>query len=266
MGNPKISIVTIAFNCEKEIEETILSVINQKYDNKEYLIIDGASKDGTMDVVNKYRDKIDVIISEPDKGRSDAFNKGIEHATGDYIVMMNAGDLLADDALNKFAKNYVPGYDVIKGNTIRWNEKTGFKSIEYPVINYPAIPFKFSVCHQSTYISKLAYERWGGYGLGFKICMDFDLMLRFVANGAKFLKINEDLAVFRMGGISQTSSQRRYDEMKLAMLGNGHSKLHTKIFMYYLYARTNIRNILDLINPDLKNRIVSSKIKNTGNE
>lgn len=94
----------------------------------------------------------------------------------------------------------------------------------------------------------------GGYGLGFKICMDFDLMLRFVANGAKFLKINEDLAVFRMGGISQTSSQRRYDEMKQAMLGNGHSKLQTKIFMYYLYARTNIRNILDLINPDLKNQ------------
>ena len=115
MYTPKISIVTIAYNCEKEIEETILSVINQQYDNKEYLIIDGASKDGTMDIVDKYRDKIDVIISEPDKGRSDAFNKGIAHATGDYIVMMNAGDLLADDALNKFARNYEPGYDVIKG-------------------------------------------------------------------------------------------------------------------------------------------------------
>ena len=148
MEKPKISIVTIAYNCEKEIEETILSVINQQYDNKEYLIIDGASKDGTMDVVNKYRDKIDVIISEPDKGRSDAFNKGIAHATGDYIVMMNAGDLLADDALNKFAKNIEPGYDVIKGNTIRWNEETGFKSIEYPVISYPAIPFNFLICHQ----------------------------------------------------------------------------------------------------------------------
>ena len=71
----KISIVTIAYNCEKEIEETILSVINQQYDNKEYLVIDGASKDGTMDVVNKYRDNIDVIISEPDNGRSDADRK-----------------------------------------------------------------------------------------------------------------------------------------------------------------------------------------------
>ena len=261
MEKPKISIVTIAYNCEKEIGETILSVINQQYDNKEYLIIDGASKDGTMDVVNKYRDKIDVIISEPDKGRSDAFNKGIAHATGDYIVMMNAGDLLADDALNKFAKNFEPGYDVIKGNTIRWNEETGFKSIEYPVINYPAIPFNFLICHQSTYISKSAYERYGGYGLDYKVVMDFDLMLRFTQKGAKFRKINEDLAIFRMGGISQTSGQRRFDEMKRAMLTNGHSYLNTAIFMGYLHIRTCIRNILNKINPDLKNLLITKKVE-----
>lgn len=261
MLNPKISIVTIAYNCEKEIEATILSVINQKYDNKEYLIIDGASTDGTMNVVNKYHDKIDVIISELDKGRSDAFNKGAAHATGDYVVMMNAGDLLADDALNKFAGNYVPGYDVIKGNTIRWNEKTGFQSVEYPVIHYPAIPFKFSVCHQSTYISKAAYEKWGSYGIDYRVAMDFELMLRFTEKGAKFLKINEDLAIFRMGGISQTSGKRRYGEMKRAMLENGHSKFQTSIFMFYLHVRTFLRNMLDLVNPDWKNRIVTSKIK-----
>lgn len=261
MYTPKISIVTIAYNCEKEIEETILSVINQQYDNKEYLIIDGASKDGTMDIVDKYRDKIDVIISEPDKGRSDAFNKGIAHATGDYIVMMNAGDLLADDALNKFARNYEPGYDIIKGNTIRWNEETGFKSIEYPVINYPAIPFNFLICHQSTYISKSAYERYGGYSLDYKVVMDFDLMLRFTQQGAKFRKINEDLAIFRMGGISQTSGQRRFDEMKRAMLTNGHSYLNTAIFMGYLHIRTCIRNILNKINPDLKNLLITKKVE-----
>ena len=156
MKKPKISIVTIAYNCAGEIEDTIKSVISQKYDNKEYVIIDGASTDGTMEVVNRYKDSIDVIVSEPDKGRSDAFNKGIEKATGEYIVMMNAGDLLAEDALNKFANAFVPGYDVIKGNTIRWNAETGFKSVERPVINYPAIPWNFLVCHQSTYISKSA--------------------------------------------------------------------------------------------------------------
>lgn len=257
MSTPKISIVTIAYNCENEIEETILSVINQQYDNKEYLIIDGASKDGTMDVVNKYRDKIDVIISEPDKGRSDAFNKGIAHATGDYIVMMNAGDLLADDALDKFARNYEPGYDVIKGNTIRWNEKTGFKSIEHPVIEYPEIPFNFLVCHQSTYISKSAYERFGGYGIDYKIVMDFELMLRFARHNAKFMKINENLAVFRMGGISQTSSKRRIKEMKRAMLENEHSKFNTYVFILYVRLRSLMRNILNLVNPDLKSKIIS---------
>lgn len=257
---PKISIVTIAYNCEKEIEETILSVINQQYENKEYIVVDGASKDGTMSVVNKYRDKIDVIISEPDKGRSDAFNKGIAHASGDYIVMINAGDLLAEDALNKFAKNYVSGYDVIKGNTIRWNEETGFKSIEYPVIHYPAIPFNFLICHQSTYISKKAYEQYGGYGLDYHVAMDFDLMLRFTQKGAKFKKIDEDLAVFRMGGISQTAGKRRYDEMKKAMLSNGHSKLDTAIFMFYIHLRTGVRNILNKIDPDLKNLFVTKRI------
>ena len=257
MSTPKISIVTIAYNCENEIEETILSVINQQYDNKEYLIIDGASKDGTMDVVNKYCDKIDVIISEPDKGRSDAFNKGIAHATGDYIVMMNAGDLLADDALDKFARNYEPGYDVIKGNTIRWNEKTGFKSIEHPVIEYPEIPFNFLVCHQSTYISKSAYERFGGYGIDYKIVMDFELMLRFARHNAKFMKINENLAVFRMGGISQTSSKRRIKEMKRAMLENEHSKFNTYVFILYVRLRSLMRNILNLVNPDLKSKIIS---------
>lgn len=259
--NIKISIVTIAYNCEREIEETILSVINQKYENKEYLVIDGASTDGTMNVVNRYKDKIDVVISEPDKGRSDAFNKGIAHATGDYIVMMNAGDLLADDALDKFAKNFVPGYDVIKGNTIRWNEDTGFKSIEYPVIHYPAIPFNFLIGHQSTYIAKTAYEKYGGYGVDYCVAMDFELMLRFTKCGAKFFKMDENLSVFRMGGISQTAGKRRYDEMEKAMLDNGHGKLNTAVFMAYIHLRTFIRNLLNRINPDLKNVIITKKVK-----
>lgn len=258
---PKISIVTIAYNCESEIEETILSVINQKYDNKEYIIIDGASKDGTMAVVERYRDKIDVVVSEPDKGRSDAFNKGIAKATGDYIVMMNAGDLLAEDALQKFADNFVPGYDVIKGNTIRWNSETGYKSVERPVVNYPAIPFNFLVCHQSSYISKSAYENWGGYEVDMRVAMDFELMLRLTKNGAKFMAIDEDLAVFRMGGISQLSVDRRFAEMKYAMLKNDHGRLNTFIFMSYIHFRTFVRNVLNKVNPDLKNRIVTKTVK-----
>ena len=259
--NLKISVVTIAYNCESEIEDTIKSVIAQSYPNKEYIIIDGASTDNTMAVVNKYKDKIDVIVSEPDKGRSDAFNKGIQRATGDYIVMMNAGDLLTEDALEKFAKNYVEGYDVIKGNTLRWNPDTGSNYRERPVIKYPAIPFNFLVCHQSTYISKKAYEKYGDYLIDFRVAMDLELMLRFTRLGARFHAIDEDLAFFRMGGISQTSRSRRYKEMKEALVLNGRNALEANLFMTYIYLRTWTRDFLNWINPDLKNRLIGSKVE-----
>ena len=259
--NLKISVITIAYNCENEIEDTIRSVINQSYQNKEYIIIDGASTDKTMSVVCRYQDKIDVVISEPDKGRSDAFNKGVQKASGDYIVMMNAGDLLTKNALEKFVNNYIEGYDVIKGNTIRWNPDTDVCYREKPVINYPSIPFKFLVSHQSTYISREAYEKYGDYLTDFQVAMDFELMLRFTRLGARFHYIDEDLAIFRMGGISQTSKDLRYKEMKEAMVINGRNFLETNIFMGYVHLRTWVRNLLNMINPDLKNRLIGSKVE-----
>ena len=258
--NLKISVITIAYNCENEIEDTIKSVVNQAYPNKEYIIIDGASTDGTMSVVNRYNDKIDVIVSEPDKGRSDAFNKGISRATGDYIVMMNAGDILTEDALEKFARNYVAGYDVIKGNTLRWNPDTDTSFREKPVIKYPTIPFNFLVCHQSTYISKIAYEKFGDYLVDFRVAMDFELMLRFTRMGARFYAIDEDLAIFRMGGISQTSKKRSYEEMRMAVELNGRNVIETNLFMAYIYLRTWTRNLLNRINPDLKSRLIGNSV------
>ena len=259
--NLKISVITIAYNCESEIEDTIRSVINQTYQNREYIIVDGASTDQTLSVINQYKDKIDIIISEPDKGRSDAFNKGIQRATGDYIVMINAGDLLAENALEKFVQYYEIGYDVIKGNTIRWNPDTGKRFRERPVINYPSIPFNFLVCHQSTYISKKAYEKYGVYLVDYSVGMDFELMLRFTRLGARFYSIDEDLAVFRMGGISQTSKKRRYEELKKAMVINDRNAFETNLFMAYIHVRTWTRNLLNMINPDLKNRLIGYTVE-----
>ena len=122
MIQPKISVVTVCYNAVNDIEKTILSVINQTYPNIEYLIIDGGSKDGTMDIVNKYKDKIDVIVSEPDKGIYDAMNKGIDRATGDWINFMNAGDMFweKDSILKVFAASGVDdSLDVIYGFQIQ---------------------------------------------------------------------------------------------------------------------------------------------------
>ena len=100
--SPKFSVITVTYNAEKVLEDTVQSVISQTYHHVEYIIIDGASKDGTLEIVDRYRDRIHQLVSEPDKGLYDAMNKGIALATGDYLCFLNAGDSFhEDDTLQK---------------------------------------------------------------------------------------------------------------------------------------------------------------------
>src|SRR5690606_4665890 len=99
---PALSVITVVYNNVKDIERTILSVINQTYKNIEYIIIDGVSTDGTLDIIHQYSEKISHIVSEPDKGIYDAMNKGLSVATGDYVLFMNSGDeIYAHDTVEK---------------------------------------------------------------------------------------------------------------------------------------------------------------------
>ena len=118
MEQVKISIITITYNSERTVEETLKSVISQAYPNLEYIIVDGASKDKTLDVVAKYKDSIARIISEPDKGIADAFNKGIRMATGDLIGIINSDDLLLPGALRKMAESYDGDPDSVERHEI----------------------------------------------------------------------------------------------------------------------------------------------------
>lgn len=198
--HPKISIVTITYNSEATLEETIKSVVSQDYDNLEYLIIDGGSKDHTLDIVNKYRDKIAVVVSEPDKGISDAFNKGIRHASGEIIGIINSDDFLLPGALTTIAEHYDPSVDVYSGNVVFWNEDTGDEESSIPEISFDKLKLQYGVAHPSRFIRKDAYEKYGMYGLDFRYNMDIDLLCRFYKNGAKFIHVDRDLAKFRMGG------------------------------------------------------------------
>ena len=98
---PKFSIITVTYNAEKVLEDTIQSVISQTYHHIEYIIVDGASKDGTISIINRYRPHIHTVVSEPDKGLYDAMNKGIALASGDYLCFLNAGDCFHEDDYNK---------------------------------------------------------------------------------------------------------------------------------------------------------------------
>ena len=104
--NPKISIVTACLNSESTIEKTIKSVLGQSYDNIEYIIIDGGSTDGTLDIINKYKDKLSYIVSEKDNGIYDAFNKGLKIFKGELIGFVNSDDYLLPDAMNILCKYY----------------------------------------------------------------------------------------------------------------------------------------------------------------
>lgn len=198
----KISIITITYNSEKTLEDTIQSVAKQNYSDLEYIIIDGGSKDSTLDIVKKYPNIVSKWISEPDKGISDAFNKGIKIASGELIGIINSDDMLTDSSLNTIAKNIKPETDVIYGNAIMF----GGKEENYrckPVDSLEIMRKRMAVVHPATFVKKSAYDKYGTFDLKYKCQMDRDLLLRMYVAGANFQYLNEDLAMMRLGGVNQ---------------------------------------------------------------
>lgn len=235
MENPIISIVTICYNSASSIEETILSVLSQDYPNLDYVIIDGGSTDGTMDIVNKYRNRLGYVCSEPDKGISDAFNKGVRNSKGDVIGIINSDDILLPGALNSIASAYDGKTDAYRGNVIIVNKDSGFRGREIPSMKFPLAPFITHVAHQGTFISRAAYDRWGLYDINFRYMMDYDLMTRIYKGGALFKYVNYDIAEFRLGGVSVSDIKKKRYDIEHVVLNNGGSKPLARYFYYYMY-------------------------------
>lgn len=199
----KISIITITYNSEKTVEETILSVIKQNYPNLEYIIVDGGSKDSTLDIINKYKSNIYKVISEPDNGISDAFNKGIREATGEIIGIINSDDILninTLNVLNDIIEKY-PNYDVYYGNGVIFDEKNNH--IYRPDNKIEDILKYMFICHPATFVRKTAYEKYGIFDTNYKCAMDFELLSKMYSNGAKFKYFDYECTWFRLGGTSR---------------------------------------------------------------
>ena len=180
---PLFSIITVTYHAESVLEETILSVVSQTYHNIEYIIVDGASKDRTLSIVNKYRDRIQAVVSEPDKGLYDAMNKGLKMAKGEYVCFLNAGDTFHEDdtlqlivhQLNK--SNVLP--DVIYGETALVDAQRHFvrmRRLQTPdTLNWKSFRQGMLVCHQA-FIAKRALTET--YDLNYRFSADFDWCIR----------------------------------------------------------------------------------------
>lgn len=200
MENIKVSIITVTYNVAKTIEQTINSVLNQTYDNIEYIVIDGLSTDGTWEKIKRYQDYISILIHEEDKGLYDAMNKGINQATGDIIGIINGDDWYEKDAVEKVVKNFDNNVDVVysKMNIIENNGKIAYVSgyIDIKDIWYKMIP------HPTVFVKKSVYNELGMFSLEYPIVADYELMLRFYLAGKKFYFLDNVITNFRKGGLT----------------------------------------------------------------
>lgn len=255
MSGKKISIITITLNAERYLEQTIASVVNQTYSNREYIIVDGGSTDGTLDIIKKYESEIDNWISEPDNGIADAMNKGIDLATGDYILFLHSDDYLVNSSALERASEYLGDrfdifffqvlHDINGQNQVSSNRSLGWLT-----------NFKMGSCHQGQLCSRKLFQRIGKFDTSFKIDMDYDLILRAYRAGASCNSVNMPLAVMRLIGISSRtdwkSLRERFDEERRVHFKNCSTIWMRLLYIFYWMMYLPYRKSLHALNPNKK--------------
>ncbi len=212
----KVSVITVTYNSAETVEDTIKSVINQDYKDIEYIIIDGLSKDNTLEIVNKYNNKIAKVISEKDHGIYDAISKGIKNATGDIVVALNSDDMYAsNDVITKVVElfksshadavygdlNYVDRFDTTK--VIRKWKSGNYKKGHFLKGWMPP--------HPTFFVRNYCYQKYGSFNLSLRSAADYELMLRFIhKHEIKVAYLPQLIVNMRAGGQSNVSFKNRF--------------------------------------------------------
>lgn len=240
---PLFTIITVVFNGEAHLEKTILSVINQTYDNIEYIIIDGGSTDGTLDIIREYSNVIDYWVSEADKGVYDAMNKSLQIVTGSWINFMNSGDIFyseeivdkVSDVIKKNAK-----VNIIFGLAVEVN---GHKILPRNLTKY--FLFDRMVCHQAIFSSIDIYKSGNLFSLDYEIISDKVWLFNAISSGEKSINVNFPICYFALGGICGDYI-KKYNEDKLfrALYFNRFELIHLYLFSFFrrLFNRINTLN------------------------
>lgn len=211
----KISIVTVCYNEEKNIERTLKSVLDQISNDFEYIICDGKSTDRSVEIAESYKDAFAekgvnyIINSEKDKGIYDGMNKGIDIASGEYIYFLNAGDwFYSDDVIKKVVDhiNNNASYDVYYGNVA-----TVERNVVQIVVGKEDLYNNMTMCHQAVF-ALTAHMKERKYNLDYKIMADYNFLLGLKVDGKKFLHIDETIAYFSVGGVSTVKPKKNLED------------------------------------------------------
>jgi len=212
MNKSVVSVITIAFNEKENIGYTLSSVKEQSYDDIEYIIVDGGSTDGTLEVIKEYSAVVDVLISEKDAGIYDAMNKGLRRATGDYVVFMNAGDEFYDRHTVEMVLKNGDNADIIFGETKLIDESRkviGDRKLKAPkTFTWKSFRFGMSICHQAIYIKRSILS---DYDLSYRLSSDIDWVIRAAKNASTTKNCGQYVAKYLVGGVSD---QRNWESLK----------------------------------------------------
>jgi len=230
MINYSISLITICFNSAATIKRTIDSVLSQQIPFLEYIIIDGGSTDGTVNIVKSYGKAVTIFVSEPDKGISDAFNKGISLASGKVIGLINSDDLLLPGAVNKVLSFFDdhPDVDVLHGDILLYDDNRFVKKLK-PAGRwwYPWRLVLFN--HPATYVKKSIYMKYGLYKRDYRYAMDDDLYLHWHNAKVNIGYLSEPFVRMQAGGVSGKYAFKVFAEKRRALISNGYPMLPATI-------------------------------------
>ena len=208
---PLVTIITVAANAEKTIEQSILSVLEQTYENIEYIIVDGASADGTLDLIRKYESAIDYYISEQDEGIYNAMNKGLSLATGGFILILNSDDWYRRDAVKILLDHAVKsGADITHADANIVNAH----GLVYQRVNAWLHDGLYTrgapLRHETMLIKADIYNKFGKYDESYHVISDYDYMVRLYSGSCSFKHVTEPLLYFRDTGVSNIDNEKRH--------------------------------------------------------
>ncbi len=246
---PVLSIITVVYNNAKDIERTLLSVLSQTYTNIEYIVIDGGSTDGTLQIIESYRHRIAVLVSEKDKGIYDAMNKGLRLAGGDYVLFMNSGDELYSPHTVEKVFSTKPNADIYYGETEMYSQEwksLGRRRHKVPgQLTFQSFKYGMSVSHQAIYIRR---QLAGFYNPQYKLSADIDWILNALKEARKVVRVEGYVAKYLVGGMSKKRHRESLKE-RFAILSKhygllpnvfNHLVIACRLGLYYLkHRRTN---------------------------